>query len=168
MHLHLGLLADSCNFPLSEPMSGILKALSAFLLLLAVLIATQPVPATIFYLLAAPSLGVDKHLPARKNVDGEREDGVFLHRFVHVDETAVGAAANITYHLVECGAATAEPVVFVHGLGETWRVWKEVMRPLCDQYRPISITCEGFGQSSMVSGCTGVVGYARWRLGRPD
>lgn len=127
----------------------------ALVLLLAVLIATQPLPATLFYLVAAPSLGVDSHLAPRSNLDGETEDGLFVHRFVHVHETAVGAAANVTYHLVECGEPGAEPVVFVHGLGETWRVWKDVMRPFCRDYRPIAITCEGFGQSAMVRCCVG-------------
>jgi hypothetical protein len=134
----------------------------ALVLLLAVLIATQPLPATLFYLVAAPSLGVDSHLAPRRNSDGQTEDGVFVHRFVHVDKTAVGAHANITYHLVECGEASAEPIVFVHGLGETWRVWKDVMRPFCKRYRPISITCEGFGQSAMVGCLPCVHATLRW------
>jgi pimeloyl-ACP methyl ester carboxylesterase len=33
------------------------------------------------------------------------------------------------------------------GLAENWRVWKDIMLPFCDKYRPIAIDIEGMGQS---------------------
>jgi pimeloyl-ACP methyl ester carboxylesterase len=75
------------------------------------------------------------------------EDGKFLHRFVPLTETANGMSVNITYHTVECGAADAEPIIFLHGLAENWMVWKEIMDPFCATHRPIAIDIEGMGQS---------------------
>jgi len=37
--------------------------------------------------------------------------------------------------------------VFVLGLAENWRVWKDIMISFCDKYRAIAIDIEGMGQS---------------------
>jgi hypothetical protein len=81
------------------------------------------------------------------NFDGEIEDE-FTHRFVPLDHTFYGLPVNATYHVVECGNADAEAIVFGHGLCENWRVWKTIMREFCGTHRVIAYDSEGMGQSA--------------------
>lgn len=85
------------------------------------------------------------------NTPGETESDVFTHRFAHVVKTYTGLPVNVTYHYVECGDAKAEPIIFFHGLAETWRVWKDHMQPLCSRFHAIAVDSEGMGQSTWTS-----------------
>ena len=107
----------------------------------------NPMSATLLYMLGTRLLRLDVGHSVVVNFDGEVEDGVLTHRFVPITETSEGEKVHVTYHLVECGAADAEPLVFYHGLAETWRLWKAEMLPFCDTHRVIAVDSEGMGQS---------------------
>jgi pimeloyl-ACP methyl ester carboxylesterase len=107
----------------------------------------NPTVGTLVYISISSLFDFDSDVVPYRNFDGEIEDGKFLHRFTHVNATATGVPANITYHSVECGSPDAEPIIFLHGLAETWIVWKDVMLPFCETHRPIAIDIEGMGQS---------------------
>lgn len=104
--------------------------------------------ATFGYILVSYLLNFDSNQLFLRNSDGEIEDGMFMHRFVHIDRTFNGLPVNATYHAVECGPPNAEVIVFGHGLGENWRVWKDIMKPFCGEYRAIALDSEGMGQST--------------------
>ena len=53
------------------------------------------------------------------NYDGEKE-GIFTHRFVHVDKTLDGTPTNVTFHYVEVGNRKNPHVAMFHGASETW------------------------------------------------
>jgi len=107
---------------------------------------------TIFTSLTYPQVSAffdyDNDIVPVKNFDGEVESEKFTHRFVDVHQSYRGVPVHVTYHYVECGQADAEPLVFLHGLAETWKVWKEVMAPFCDRYHVIAFDSEGMGQST--------------------
>ncbi len=79
------------------------------------------------------------------NQDGDVEtvDGVeYTHRFVEVD--------GLTWHYVEAGEG--EPVVFLHGMPESWYTWHYQMAGLATDYHVIAIDLKGYGQSDKADG----------------
>jgi hypothetical protein len=108
---------------------------------------SNPTVATMSYIFISYIFNYDADFVPIRNHDGEVEDSLFTHRFIHLDKTFQGRHVNVTYHLVECGNASAEPIVFGHGLGENWRVWKKIMYPFCGTHRAIAFDSEGMGQS---------------------
>lgn len=102
---------------------------------------------TLLYIALSYYGNFDTEYPLLTNYDGEVEDNQYTHRFVHLNQTYSGRPVNVTYHIVECGAPDAEPIVFGHGLCENWRVWKHIMKEFCDTHRVIAYDSEGMGQS---------------------
>ena len=64
------------------------------------------------------------------------------HRFVE--------AAGIKWHYVEAGAG--EPVVFLHGLPESWFSWHYQIEDVSEEYRVIAVDLKGYGQSDKRDG----------------
>jgi pimeloyl-ACP methyl ester carboxylesterase len=92
-------------------------------------------------------LNLDSDIARVHNYDGQIEDGVFKHRFIPLDQTFSGKRVNVTYHVVECGSPSNEPIVFFHGLAESWRVWKDHMALFCSSHYVVGVDSEGMGQS---------------------
>lgn len=59
-------------------------------------------------------------------------------------------AAGLRWHYVEAGEG--EPVVFIHGLPESWYSWHHQLEDLAADYRVIAIDLKGFGQSDKSDG----------------
>ena len=59
-------------------------------------------------------------------------------------------AAGLTWHYVEAGQG--EPVVFLHGLPESWYSWHYQLEALSGEYRVIAIDLKGYGQSDKPDG----------------
>jgi pimeloyl-ACP methyl ester carboxylesterase len=77
--------------------------------------------------------------------DGTTEvlDGVtFTHRFAK----APGDYETLRWHYVEAGSG--EPIVFLHGIPDSWFQWFHQMSALSGQYRCIAVDLKGYGQSS--------------------
>ncbi|PJE14077.1 alpha/beta fold hydrolase [Mycobacterium sp.] len=91
-------------------------------------------------------------VPRDPDVDGASEhlDGVtFTHRFVDVD----GRDGEIVrFHYVEAGTASGEPVVFLHGLPDSWYQWHHQMAAFAGDYRCVAFDLKGYGQSSTAEG----------------
>ena len=105
------------------------------------------------YLLVAPN---EHWVPPRYN-EGDTEliaGQAFTHHFVHVQKTVAtqtqsSRTTDATYHIVTAGPPTGEPVVFLHGLCETWFGFYQQMIALSEMgYYCLSIDIKGFGQSS--------------------
>ncbi|MBL7209794.1 MAG: alpha/beta fold hydrolase [Dehalococcoidia bacterium] len=64
------------------------------------------------------------------------------HRFVE--------AAGIKWHYVEAGVG--EPVVFLHGLPESWFSWHYQIAEVSKEYRVIAVDLKGYGQSDKRDG----------------
>lgn len=110
-------------------------------------LATVPSLATFSYIIVSYFANFDGGTSMRLNHEGEVEDGLFTHHFIHLNQTYNGLPVNATYHVVECGESDAEPIVFGHGLCENWRVWKRIMTEFCGSHRVIAYDSEGMGQS---------------------
>lgn len=85
----------------------------------------------------------------KPNVDGDVEliDGVQItHRFVDVP----GESEKIRWHFVEAGAG--EPVVFIHGVPDSWYMWKSQIAAIAGTHRAIAIDLKGYGQSHKGAG----------------
>lgn len=108
----------------------------------------SPMGCTLVYIAISYVLNYDADIVQIVNTDGEVEDGIFLHRFIPLTHTSSGDPVEVTYHVVECGNRDAEPIVFFHGMGENWAVWKEQMREFCDTNYVVSVDNEGMGQSA--------------------
>lgn len=108
--------------------------------------------ANILYISISSLLKYDADIAYSQNYHGELEDVIFQHNFINLADNIAEADVNVTYHYVECGPKTGEPVVFYHGMLETWKAWKSVMKSLCEvpdpSYRVIAVDIEGQGQSS--------------------
>lgn len=59
-------------------------------------------------------------------------------------------ATGLTWHYVEAGRG--EPVVFLHGLPESWYSWHYQLEALSADYRVIAIDLKGYGQSDKRDG----------------
>ncbi len=75
-------------------------------------------------------------------LDGRR----FTHRFVQ----APGDHELIKWHYVEAGEG--EPIVFLHGIPDSWFQWYHQMADLSSEFRCIAVDLKGYGQSSKVRG----------------
>ncbi|HEV2768853.1 MAG TPA: alpha/beta hydrolase [Solirubrobacteraceae bacterium] len=73
-------------------------------------------------------------------------------RWVRVD----GCAVN----LVELG--DGPPLVFIHGLGGSWRNWLENLPAFAGDHRVIAPDLPGFGDSEMPAAPISINAYARW------
>jgi pimeloyl-ACP methyl ester carboxylesterase len=58
-----------------------------------------------------------------------------------------------------------DPVLVIHGLGGSWRVWLENLTALAHQQRVIAVDLPGFGRSAPAGEGTAVHGYSRLLLG---
>ena len=106
----------------------------ALLALLTYRILEKPTACTLIYILVSYALGYDSDIIQTRNQNDEVESAVFMHRFIPLNETSRGWPVEVTYHIVECGSRRAEPIVFFHGLGESWAVWKVLYRRITDYY----------------------------------
>lgn len=82
--------------------------------------------------------------PRDPNKDGDTEilDGVtFTHHFV----SAPGDYETITWHYVDTGSG--EPIVFLHGIPDSWYQWHHQMSALSKTHHCIAVDLKGYGQS---------------------
>lgn len=87
----------------------------------------------------------------RPSTDGEVEvlaGTTFTHRF----RDAPGDGETVRWHYVESGPADAEPVIFLHGVPDSWFQWHLVMAAISDRHRCIAIDLKGYGQSDKRTG----------------
>lgn len=95
--------------------------------------------------------------PREPDHDGDIEvlDGpTFTHHFVE----APGDHELIRWHYVEVGEG--EPVVFLHGIPDSWFQWHHQMADLAGEYRCIAVDLKGYGQSEKARGDYRHVGAA--------
>ena len=89
-------------------------------------------------------------IPVRpRDGDGSTETlhGVtFTHRLV----SAPADYESIEWHYVECGEG--EPIVFLHGLPDSWYQWHHQMAALSATHRCIAVDLKGYGQSHVGPG----------------
>ena len=64
-------------------------------------------------------------------------------------------------NVVECGAGEGPPVLFVHGLGGSWKNWLENMPAVGTARRAIALDLPGFGDSELPEGEISISDYAR-------
>jgi len=84
----------------------------------------------------------DSETPPEANGPGRSEVVTLSHHFVE--------AAGLSWHYVEAGQG--EPVVFLHGLPESWYSWHYQLEALSNDYRIIAIDLKGYGQSDKSDG----------------
>jgi pimeloyl-ACP methyl ester carboxylesterase len=85
--------------------------------------------------------------PADQDGDKETLDGVvFTHHFVD----APGDHETVRFHYVEAGRG--EPIVFLHGIPDTWYQWHHQMAALASDHRVIGVDLKGYGQSEKSPG----------------
>ncbi len=71
-------------------------------------------------------------------------------RAVHRFADAPGDSGTIRWHYVEAG--DGEPVVFLHGLPDSWYMWHRQMDDLARDRRVIAIDLKGYGQTQKTPG----------------
>lgn len=89
--------------------------------------------------------------PRAPDKDGDTETfhGVtFTHRFVE----APGDYETIRWHYVETGPSDGEPIVFLHGIPDSWFQWYYQMAALAATHRCIAVDLKGYGQSDTKPG----------------
>ena len=84
-----------------------------------------------------------------KEGDTEVLDGVtFTHHFVD----APGDHETVKFHYVEAGPPSAEAIVFLHGIPDSWFQWHHQMSALASSHRCIAPDLKGYGQSEKLPG----------------
>ncbi|KAF4948808.1 hypothetical protein FGADI_9365 [Fusarium gaditjirri] len=90
--------------------------------------------------------------PREPDTDGSVEhlgDVAFKHHFVD----APGDYDTVRFHYVSCGDETKTPIVFLHGLPDSWFEWYQHMAVLSqDDYFTVAPDLKGYGQSSKQPG----------------
>ncbi|MBB5166315.1 alpha/beta fold hydrolase [Mycobacterium sp. AZCC_0083] len=80
--------------------------------------------------------------PFDQDGDTETLDGAtFTHHFVD----APGDEETVRFHYVEAG--DGEPIVFLHGIPDSWYQWHHQMAALSATHRCIGVDLKGYGQS---------------------
>ena len=82
--------------------------------------------------------------PRPSDAEGEQEvldDVPFTHHFVD----APGDEDTVKFHYVEAGSG--EPIVFLHGIPDSWYQWHHQMAELSKTHRCIGFDLKGYGQS---------------------
>jgi pimeloyl-ACP methyl ester carboxylesterase len=87
--------------------------------------------------------------PREPDADGTTEvlDGV---TFTHHTVDVTGDKELVRFHWAECGAG--EPIVFLHGIPDSWFQWHHQMAALSSEYRCVGIDLKGYGQSEKAPG----------------
>lgn len=87
--------------------------------------------------------------PGDKDGDVETLEGVeFTHHVTHTP----GDYEKIKWHYVTTGSEAAEPIIFLHGIPDSWFQWHYQMAKLSGTYYCISIDLKGYGQSEKAPG----------------
>jgi pimeloyl-ACP methyl ester carboxylesterase len=89
--------------------------------------------------------------PRPLNQDGDTEElagVIFTHHFVE----GPGDVDIVKWHYVEAGDATSEPMVFLHGIPDSWWQWHHQMSRLSTSFRCIAVDLKGYGQSEKEPG----------------
>ena len=86
---------------------------------------------------------------ADKAGDVEDLDGVkFTHHFINTP----GDYDDIEWHYVTCGQPSNSPIVFLHGIPDSWFQWHHQMASLSATKYCIGVDLKGYGQSSKEPG----------------
>ncbi|KAJ4289110.1 hypothetical protein N0V90_011452 [Kalmusia sp. IMI 367209] len=72
--------------------------------------------------------------------------------FMHHVTMAPGDYETIKWHYVTAGSPAAEPIVFLHGIPDSWFQWHYQMAKLSSKYYCISVDLKGYGQSEKAPG----------------
>ncbi len=89
--------------------------------------------------------------PRPGDQDGSKEviEGVEItHHFVR----APGDYETILWHYVTCGKQDGTPIVFLHGIPDTWYQWHPQMVALSSDYLCVGVDLKGYGQSDKTPG----------------
>jgi pimeloyl-ACP methyl ester carboxylesterase len=95
--------------------------------------------------------GIPEIAAPTPNADGDVEylgDVAATHRFVD----APGDSETVRWHYVEAGPVDAEPVVFLHGVPDSWFQWSPAIAGLGHEHRCICVDLKGYGQSDKRTG----------------
>lgn len=87
--------------------------------------------------------------PRAGDADGDVEvvgETEVTHRFVE----AGGDAEAVRWHLVEAGRG--EPIVFLHGLPDSWWMWHRQLDAFAGTHRVVAVDLKGYGQSDKATG----------------
>jgi hypothetical protein len=84
-----------------------------------------------------------------KNDDVETLEGV---EFTHHITTAPGDYEVIKWHYVTAGSPSAEAIVFLHGIPDSWFQWHYQIARLSKSYYCLSVDLKGYGQSEKAPG----------------
>lgn len=57
------------------------------------------------------------------------------------------AAGGLRWHWVDAGSSRGDPIVFVHGLPESWFSWHLQMADLASERRVLAVDLKGYGQT---------------------
>lgn len=89
--------------------------------------------------------------PREPDSDGDTEvlDGVtFTHHFIETP----GDYEAIEWHYVTCGQPNATPLVFLHGIPDSWYQWHHQMASLSTTHFCVGVDLKGYGQSTKNQG----------------
>ncbi|KPI37042.1 Haloalkane dehalogenase [Cyphellophora attinorum] len=99
---------------------------------------------------AAKKFAHVKPLPPNKDGDTEVLKGVtFTHHFAY----GPGDYERVLWHYVTTGPLDGEPIVFLHGIPDSWYQWHRQLAALSSKsYYCLSIDLKGYGQSEKSAG----------------
>lgn len=97
----------------------------------------------------AEVFGHVKPRDADKDGDTEVLDRVtFTHHFTQTP----GDYELVDWHYVTCGKPNTTPIVFLHGVPDSWYQWHHQMAAFADTHYCIAVDLKGYGQSSKQPG----------------
>ena len=95
---------------------------------------------------AARAKNFEQVKPRNRDNDGDTEtlDRVtFTHHFIKTP----GDYELVEWHYVTCGKTDATPIVFLHGIPDSWYQWHHQMSAFAKTHYCIGIDLKGYGQS---------------------
>ena len=89
--------------------------------------------------------------PREPDTDGSTEElngVVFTHHFT----SAPGDYEKVDWHYVTCGKENGTPILFLHGVPDSWFQWNQQMAALASKYFCVAVDLKGYGQSEKSAG----------------
>src|SRR5687768_11702957 len=71
-----------------------------------------------------------------------------LHRRDNMNSQKITGGGGVQLHLVEAGNPKGRPLLFIHGLSQSWRAWsRQMFSDLADDFRLVAMDMRGHGLS---------------------
>ena len=92
------------------------------------------------------------HVPSRPDDTNGATEAINGVKFTHHFVSTPGDYESVCWHYVTAGECARTPIIFLHGIPDSWYQWHHQMSHLSPEYFCVAVDLKGYGQSSKQPG----------------